>query len=196
LGIEQLDAAVVLEELTRPDDELAGEHLRVFGMGASDCPPYETEYHSADDTFFRTQQMADVAGFYRAFGLEHSGGSHERADHVSLELEFASFLLLKKRLARSIEPVNRAGAEQAEICHAARITFLRDHLCWWTPSFAVALDRKARGGFYSAVAQLLAALLPVERYRLGIAPPTPPIKPAVEEETSIHECGACALART
>jgi TorA maturation chaperone TorD len=114
---------------------------------------------------------------------------------MSLELEFAAFLLTKKRLALKSAASDSDAAEQARTCHQARIAFLRDHLCWWAPSFAHLLGRKAEGGFYAAVAQLLAALLPLERYRLGIAIPETPPKPAADDPSSLHECGACALAK-
>jgi TorA maturation chaperone TorD len=191
-----LDVGRILQHLSRPTGELLDENVRVFGMVTSrDCPPYETEFHAADDTFFRTQQMADVAGFYRAFGLELGLESPDRADHISLELEFAAFLLLKKRLASASAATDPDAAGQAATCHEARVAFLRDHLCWWAPSFAHLLARKAGGGFYAAVAEVLAALLPVDRYRLGITPPTPPSQTATDDPSSIHECGACALGR-
>jgi TorA maturation chaperone TorD len=196
LSLAHLNVAPILEHLSRPEGELLDENVRVFGMVTSrDCPPYETEFHAADDTFFRTQQMADVAGFYRAFGLELGVESPDRADHISLELEFVAFLLMKKRLARASATTDIAAAEQAATCHEARVAFLRDHLCWWTPSFAHLLARKAGAGFYAAAAELIAALLPVERYRLGIAPPAAPSQPAADDPSSIHECGACALGR-
>jgi TorA maturation chaperone TorD len=195
LPVVHLDTRPLIEQLGLPEHELRNEHLRVFGMTSRDCSPYETEYHSVDDTFFRTQQMADVAGFYRAFGLDFAGQAHDRADHISLELEFVAYLLMKKRLAAASAASNPTNAEQADTCHQARVAFLRDHLCWWTPAFAHLLARKADGGFYAATAKLLAALLPVDRSRLGIEPAPPPSKPADQDLSSLHECGACALAK-
>jgi TorA maturation chaperone TorD len=164
-------------------------------MTSRDCSPYETEYHSVDDTFFRTQQMADVAGFYRAFGLDFAGQAHDRADHIGLELDFVAFLLMKKRLAIVSATANPTAAQQADTCHQARVAFLRDHLCWWTPAFAHLLGRRAEEGFYAVVAKLLAALLPLDRARLGIEVPAPPSKPADHDLSSLHECGACTLAK-
>jgi TorA maturation chaperone TorD len=195
LPLEHLDARPLVEQLARPERELRDEHLRVFGMTSRDCSPYETEYHSVDDTFFRTQQMADVAGFYRAFGLDFAGQAHDRADHISLELDFVAFLLMKKRLAAASAASAPTSSEQADTCHQARVSFLRDHLCWWTPAFAHLLARKGNGGHYEPAAKLLAALLPLDRGRLAIDKPEPPSKPADQDLSSLHECGACALAK-
>src|SRR5262245_748672 len=95
-----LDLRPVCAELQAPDAELVAEHARVFGMvPPRECPPNETEYSANSEPFFLAQQMADIAGFYRAFGLEPSQASPERPDHLSVELEFMAVLLMKKRLA-------------------------------------------------------------------------------------------------
>src|SRR5262249_3835122 len=97
---EHLDLGPLLGALHQSADGLETEYQRVFGLVlARECPPYETEYHSSAEPFFRSQQLADIAGFYRAFGLETSQAEPERLDHLALELEFLAVLLLKKRLA-------------------------------------------------------------------------------------------------
>jgi hypothetical protein len=100
---------------------------------------------------------------------------------------------MKERLVRS--SADPAGAERARTCREARLAFLRDHLCWWAPSFATLVARKAGDGFYAAAARLLAALLPVDRSRLNIDAPSAPPKPADVDLSPLHECGACALAK-
>lgn len=198
MAIESLDLRPLLSELKVEPDEAVAEHARVFGLaGTRECSPYETEYHPNEEVFFRSQQMADAAGFYRAFGLNVSPDRHERVDHIALELEFCAFLLMKKRLARRTPGESRDG-ELPRIVQEARRNFLRDHVCWWAPSFTVAMRRKSAGGFYTAVANTLAALLPIERLRLGITPPQMPLDarsvvPEPHEEASL--CEGCALAQ-
>lgn len=192
LPADDLDLTPLLEELRQPVSALHREYDRVFGLVfTGECVPYETEYHPPSETFFRSQQMADVAGFYRAFGLDPAQTVTKRPDHVALELEFMAILLLKKRLAQ-----DEGGADAAErvaVCDEAQRTFFRDHLGWWLPSFATALRRRAGGGLYEAAGRVLAALLALERCRFGIPAPRLPLQVAAmerpDEESSA--CGSC-----
>jgi TorA maturation chaperone TorD len=160
---------------------------------ARECQPYETEYHATSEPFFRAQQLADVAGFYRAFGLDAARDAPERPDHLALELEFMAFVLLKKRLALTSAPPDVCRAELASICDEVQRGFFREHLAWWVPSFATGLRRKAGSGFYTAVAQVLAAFLPAERARLGVAAPRLPLQPTlIERPEEAAGCAGCA----
>jgi TorA maturation chaperone TorD len=194
LPADGLDLTLVLAELGRSREGLTAEHDRVFGLVPSpECPPYETEYHATAEPFFRAQQLADVAGFYRAFGLESSRGRPERPDHLAMELEFMAFLLLKKRLASSGSADDNEGAARARVCAEAEATFFRDHLAWWVPSFATGLRRKADGGLYAAVGRVLAALVPCERRRFGVAPPRLPLQAAlIERPEEQAGCAGCS----
>ncbi len=196
LPVEALDLRPLLREIPVGQRDAVAEHARVFGFaGSRECSPYETEYHPNEEVFFRSQQMADIAGFYRAFGLNVSPARHERVDHVALELEFAAFLLIKKRLARCNLGDDRDG-ELPGIVQEARRNFVRDHLSWWAPSFCVALRRKSDGGFYAAVGGVLAALLPVERHRLGLPAPQMPLESQTPEpQEQSNSCEGCALAQ-
>jgi TorA maturation chaperone TorD len=193
LSPEELTLDPLLTELRKPIDELRGEYARVFGLLVPrECPPYETEYHPSSETFFRAQQLADIAGFYRAFGIEPASAIPERPDHISLELEFMAFLLLKQRLALTGPEQSLEGADRAAICTAAQQRFLRDHLAWWVPAFARGLRRKAGDGLYAAVGDVLAAFLPVERDRFDVPAPRMPLQPALierpEEQAGCAEC--------
>lgn len=201
---EALDLRPLVADLSKPLADLRAEHDRVFGLIApKECPPYETEYHPPGQTFLRSQQTADVAGFYHAFGLQPGGASHERPDHIALELEFIALLLTKKRMAQGGHTVEETGtgsdrpravpvpiseddsaresADRIEICDQALHNFVRDHLAWWVPAFAAGLRRKADHGPYHALSNVLAALIPVERAILGIAPPFQPVQPELIE---------------
>jgi TorA maturation chaperone TorD len=182
---EDLDLRSILKCLPASSEELADEYVRVFGLATCrECPPYETEYHAAEDPFFRAQQMADIAGFYRAFGLQPGSDGRERPDFIGLELEFLALLHMKQRDA--------GVAETAAICEGARRQFFQDHLSWWTPSFALALRHKAEYGFYESVAWALSALLPIERYRQGIAAPLMPLE--AKTDAAPESCEGCLLA--
>jgi TorA maturation chaperone TorD len=180
----------LLTALDRPPADLRAEYDRVFGLVFTrECPTYETEYHPNTDPFFRSQQMADVAGFYRAFGLTPTSARPERPDHIALELDFMAFLLLKKRLAQTSGEPGAVG-EHVQVCDETMRKFFDDHLVWWVPSFAAALRRKAAVGLYCHVARVLAALVPLERSGFGLPPPRFPLQPQMNEQP--EEALACA----
>ncbi|MGH7811411.1 MAG: TorD/DmsD family molecular chaperone, partial [Candidatus Binatia bacterium] len=75
---------------------LASSYRKLFGLTAHGvAPPYETEYGN-EALFQQPQELSDLAGFYSAFGLTLKSSEHERADHVSCECEFMSFLAMKE----------------------------------------------------------------------------------------------------
>ena len=105
-----------------------------------------------------------------------------------------AFLLLKKRLA--LDEGGLGAAERAAVCDEAESKFFRDHLAWWVPSFAAGLRRKAGGGLYEGVGRALAALLSLERRRLGVAAPRLPLQlERVECPEEQPECAGCAAGR-
>ncbi len=188
---ELLTLRPLCTSLNEAADRLPDEFVRVFGLVPTpECQPHETEYQHTTEPFYRAQQMADIAGFYQAFGLQPGQAYPERPDHLALELEFMAFLLQKKRLALASLANNPQAEVQASICQEALHHFFRDHLAWWVPSFVASLRRRANGGFYGALAQALGALLPLERGRFGVAAPRRPLQAALPEE--LEEPSACA----
>jgi len=176
------DLPRLVEELQAPLDVLRSEYDRVFGLAApKECPPYETEYYPTQEIFGRSQQLADVAGFYRAFGIEPVQSSPERPDHMALELEFLAFLLLKKRLALATTDLDPDAGEQASVCERAYRDFFRDHLAWWVPSFATGLCCKAADGYHSVLARVLTGWVTAECRRLDIAAVLRPVRPEMIE---------------
>jgi TorA maturation chaperone TorD len=180
--------------LKRPTNKLRADYDRVFGLTADrGCPPYETEYHTNSEAFFRAQQMADVAGFYRAFGVMPSQSEPDRPDYLPLELEFMAFVLMKKRLALVDAAGSVANADRALVCDEVQRCFFRDHLAWWVPAFASGLRRKGDDGIYGEVGRALAAWIPIERTRLDIPLPRVPLEsvPGSQPEERL-ECAGCS----
>ena len=90
-----LNPARVLEFLPETAGELNRQYEATFGLLVSSaCPPYETEYINGKFAVQRSQTLADISGFYRAFGLRPSSAHPERQDHIVLQLEFMAFLLI------------------------------------------------------------------------------------------------------
>ena len=206
LGPEYLDPTALLSfisEATR--DELTEAHDRIYGLVLSkECPPYESEYSTQTFSVSLSHRMADVAGFYRAFGVEPSDDRRERPDHVALELEFMAWLIAKE--TRALEAGGAEAEEHAEICLDAQRKFFTEHLAWWLPAFAMALRRKAGDtseppraakNFHVALGSLLAAFTAVERAVLDVEPPQDlaPRNPLPMEPTEQNEsCNGCEMA--
>jgi TorA maturation chaperone TorD len=113
----------------------------------------------------KAAQLADVAGFYTAFGLAPTTWNAELEDHVGAECEFAAALALREAHALA------TGSDEAlAVTRAAAAAFLDDHLGRWAPSFAEALGREAGTPVYRAAAALLSAWLVAETARVGVSP--------------------------
>lgn len=198
LPLTSLDLAPLITFLRHPRDDLVEEFNQVFGLLISrECPPYETEYCPQTFSVYRSQHLADIAGFYRAFGLQPSGQSPERQDHISLELEFMAWLNTKTLYA-----FEQADENNENLCRDAQVRFVGDHLAWWTTAFALALRKKADGvrderdlnsppsSYQGAIGAFLAAFIPAERGILGISPPTTLTS---VKEGDVDECETCPL---
>ena len=189
--LDSLHPARVLARLPATRRELNEEFERTFGLLVSNaCPPYETEYISSKYHFQRSNSLADVSGYYSAFGLTGSAIHAERPDHIVKELEFMAFLIgLERRAAADEASVRR---QRVGVCRDAQASFLREHLAWWAPAFARLLSREAPGGFYDAAGEFLAALIPAERALLGIEPVEKNAEPSPLERP--ETCEGCELA--
>jgi TorA maturation chaperone TorD len=189
--LTDLDPQPLLERLPVSRQALNAEYEATFGLLVSAaCPPYETEYINGKFDFQRSNTLADVNGFYHAFGLSGSSQHPERQDHIALELEFMAFLLGMERHAANGDPTQRE--QRLSVCHEAQSRFLQEHLAWWVPAFAKLLCRQDGDGFYSAVGTFLAALIPAERALLTVDVQSRPILPSPPERP--EACEGCALA--
>lgn len=161
-------------------------YRQVFGFTAISptCPPCETEWEPNTDIFYRCQRLADIAGFYHAFGLEMSPACGERLDHISVEAEFLYVLLAKEAAA-----LDRGDSEGMDICRDARRKFFQEHLGWWVPAFTRAIERVVPPGYYRQLAQFTAALSAAERLSLRLPPFTVPAIPRPSPGEAPAACG-------
>lgn len=176
--------------------ELEERYVAAFGHIISvECPPYEIQYGQGD-IFTKSHELADIAGFYRAFGLETSPQVKERPDHISVELGFMGFLALKE--AYALEQGH--GPDKVRLCRQAQRGFLEKHLASWAPTFTHLLERKAGEGLYVHLASLTRSFLAWEVQAAGakprpsfLAPAAPP--PQGDGEVgcpaTVEDCGGC-----
>ncbi len=185
-GSESLREA--LRGVDTPLEERRAAHTALFTLTVSaDCPDYETAY-DLRDIFQQAHAMADVAGFYRAHGLQVGGLEHQRPDHISTELEFMSVLAFKEAYA-----LENLGRHEAEITREAQSLFLRDHLGCWGPAFGRRVRARAGGAdsFYAAVGGLLTDWLTDECDRLDVVPARSMEEPRLDwPEPDDGACGA------
>ena len=190
-SVRYLDPTPVLDRLPASQDALNDEYENTFGLVVSSgCPPYETEYINSKFAFQRSNTLADLCGFYRAFGLAIADRRPERPDHVVLELEFMASLLALERQAMDSDSERRK--QRLNVCRDAQVRFVKEHLAWWVPPFAKLLARANRGGFYQAVGTFLAALIPAERALLKVDVRARSISPSPHERPDA--CEGCQLA--
>jgi DMSO reductase family type II enzyme chaperone len=143
---------------------LADEYVFLFDRQVR-CPPYESAYGEAPQMAGKAAELADVAGFYAAFGLTPGSARPDMEDHIAAELEFMSVLALKEAYA---------GAEGLldglAVTRHAQTAFLTEHLGRWAEAFASRLEATTPVAYYAAAAGLLAAWIRAEREVLGATP--------------------------
>jgi DMSO reductase family type II enzyme chaperone len=187
------EAAAGLESHLKPEnfDVFLTSYLAAFGHAARGrCPLNEIEYGDLKaDPLFQPHRLADLAAFYRAFGLEVAGDADERHDHICLEMEFMCVLAAKEAYALE----HQLDPEELGICRDAQKRFLREHLGRWTPAFARRLARMAGEGPLGALANLTRTFIETECVRLGIAPGSEDLLLRPVDEATESQCTSCGL---
>ena len=190
-GILELEGSAELElvlEALRSSraDDLEAEYQALFG-GKVAVAPYEGSYEL--DPVRQGRQLADVAGFYRAFGAEAHGPEAERPDHLGCELEFLAYLELRRLVLEEAD-----DADGAELLDEIAESFLGDHAGRWLPTFFEDVRRTApEGSVFAAFAALGEAVVAAELERRGIQPsPLPRRHTLLSVEQDSFDCGAAA----
>jgi TorA maturation chaperone TorD len=171
-------------------DQLAAAFTTLF-TGDAPYTPCETDYEH--DGFAKSRHLADIAGFYRAFGLKVASDRPGPSDFIATELEFMSIVAQRQALA-----VANGWHEQRQVCEEAQRAFLEDHLGRWIPAFCralAALDDPSRPvEFYPAVAALCDEVVQADLLAFG-ARPLPATGARLRSEQEAFTCiyaDACA----
>lgn len=191
---ERLDAAraCLQAEADKLEDDAGATGLQesfndLFGHAVrGKCPPYELEYGRSEINQ-QASTMADVAGFYSAFGMDIRAGFDDRHDHICVECEFMSVLCLKEAYA-----VEVADRDNIGICRDAQRSFLKDHLARWIVAFAYRVTQADPRGFYGAIARFTDAFVTAEcrRFDIPTGLQTLELRPADPELDTNIQCGA------
>jgi DMSO reductase family type II enzyme chaperone len=167
------EAATALRAAAADPSALEEEHVGLFARDVR-CSPYESAYGDGRRFGGKTVELADIAGFYEAFGLELSSTRPEMPDHIGVELTFMSVLCLKEAWA-----LHEGLTEERAVTGATQRAFLTDHLGRWAEAFARELAARASSPFYAAAAALLALWIRADLEALGVTP-TPLERPGEE----------------
>jgi TorA maturation chaperone TorD len=145
--------------LSTSGSALAAAHERLLGGRGCGVACRETPY--ADARRIAPTDLADLAGFLRAFGLTAASAP---PDHVCTECELASVLALKEAYALA-----EGWTGPAALARSAYERLLAEHLACWIPRFAERVREAATEPFYTAAADALEGLVRSEAERLGVA---------------------------
>ncbi len=188
------DSAQVLADSLRPDafELFLDAYLATFGHAArGSCPLNEIEYGDIKaDPLFQPHRLADLAAFYRAFGLEVTEDAGERHDHICLELEFMCVLAAKEAYALE----HQLDADQLAQCRDAQRKFLREHLGRWTPAFARRLAAATNDLALRALAEFTRAFVESECSRFGVNPGSEELSLRPVDEAADRMCDSCGIA--
>ncbi|MBF0539665.1 MAG: molecular chaperone TorD family protein, partial [Nitrospirae bacterium] len=110
-------------------------------------------------------ELADIAGFYKAFDLSvnQSLDGREVVDHISVELEFMALLSWKALYA-----VEMSAKEHEEIVLDAKRKFLKDHLARWGFFYCRQMESLDGGGLYKGLGRIVEAVLTFECEKYGL----------------------------
>lgn len=147
-----------LEGLDGFPADLQGEWINLFGVSRSTfCHPYEGATIEAQ---WAGALQAALQQEYAAAGLELS--TDDLPDHVSVELEYMSFLCGLEINAM----VQEVDGLRPLVIHRQR-SFLTNHLCRWLPGLTDRV-KKAEGGIYVDFCAIAQQLTADEKVRLDL----------------------------
>jgi TorA maturation chaperone TorD len=145
-------------------EPLSVEYSRLF-FGAGLVPLREGGFGDGMRFAGQPVDIADVSGFYLAFGFALPESSASPPDHLGAELEFVSLLHLKIALA-----LQHGQPELLGIARSALAAFLKDHLGRWSKPFEAALANAVAAPAYRAMGRLLARAVEADCVSLRVHP--------------------------
>lgn len=176
-----------VRRLDDPPADLEAARLATFGhIGRAECPWCEADWFP-DDVFAKTNRLADIAGFYRAFGLERR--LRERVDHVALECEFMGHLLRRAAAGRALGH----SPDDVDTVEAAARSFFADHVGAYLGAFGRRLARLDGHPYFRAAGRFLERLAAAERRAFALPPLAGEPSPAHAPEENDDACGGCPL---
>lgn len=143
-------------------DAVRAEYDRLFRAG---IVWLESAEHAVSNEFERARMLADIMGFYQAFGTQPCA---QRPDTLPCELEFMRYLIFKRLRA---EQGLAGGDSQAksEVCRAAEKKFFTKFIAPTAPQIARMIIATSGESFYREAAEALLSLVDREQKWFGAA---------------------------
>jgi len=186
--LRRLARQVVGPVRSRDSAALEPAYIQTFGhISRGRLSLYETEYGEGQ-ALRGVHELGDLAGFYRAFGLEVGRRIGERVDHVTVECAFMHVLCYKEAYA-----MVHHGTEQRVVCREAQARFLREHLGAWLPSVARRILDVRAGSTYTGWARLALRFLATERQRFDLPDVSERLGLRTPEPSLEEGCMSCAV---
>lgn len=135
-----------VEELCALSRDISEEKRTALFGGIGGCHDSESSYRSLP----AGNMLADIAGFYKAFGYPEDEAGSRSPDHISKELGYLSFMFAKEAHA-----LYKEETEAAETCRQAYTKFIKEHLLEWSTLFAENVAENAPDSFFSNAAMLM-----------------------------------------
>ena len=145
------------------DENTKKEYMRLF-LGNGAVSLHETAYGDGRRIAGRPVELADIGGFYAAFGFALSESDPDLPDHLCAELEFYSLLLVKQAYALS-----RGWLPKAHIAREAAKAFLEQHLGRWIGALKSSLQEN-NAIPYLDLADAVETIVEAECRRLCVQP--------------------------
>lgn len=145
-------------------EDLRSEYISTFDQSKSLNPLYETEY-GRERAMFKANELSDISGFYKAFGFElDPEAGREMFDHISVELEFYSLLLMKHLYLQECKDL-----EGCSIIYDGMKKFMDSHLGRFVPAI-LERDGVKNSIFYKDAFEWIKEIISLECSRLEIKP--------------------------
>lgn len=136
----------ILRECHDSYRDITDDHFRLIrGPGEPIAVPWESVYRNEKRLVFDEATM-DVRRWYQRYGLRAPRLNIEPDDHISLELEFLSRLL--------VMGLNTEDENAAQNLYNAHDEFCRQHLLVWASQFFLVVMKRADTNFYRGVGML------------------------------------------
>lgn len=125
------------------------------------CPPFESVIRELG-LGEKVNNLADVMGFYRAWGLDVSDERQEFPDNIVTELEFLHFLAYKE-----LNAIQLNEQEHAERTNESQRSFMQDHASLWIGRFCERVAQTTECDWYRGLARFTQAFVAADGARLG-----------------------------